>query len=62
MSQLEALLDEGFHGRAALVGSLAFFYFGTEQRVGPGKNNPLVSILCWLIMIICCFGQSLLVD
>ena len=25
MSQPEALLDEGFHGRAALVGSMAFF-------------------------------------
>ena len=30
-SQPDALLDEGFYGRAALVGSLACFTFGTEQ-------------------------------
>ena len=30
-SQTEALSDEGSHGTAALVGSLAFFHFGTEQ-------------------------------
>ena len=29
--QPEALLDGGFHGRAALVGSMAFFTLGTEQ-------------------------------
>ena len=30
-SQPEDLLDERFHWTAALVGSLAFFYFGTEH-------------------------------
>ena len=33
-SQPEALLDERFHGRAALVGSMVLFYFGTEQGQG----------------------------
>ena len=37
-SQPETLLDEGFHGTAALVGSLAFFYFGTEEE-GPVKTR-----------------------
>ena len=32
--QQEALLDEGFQRRAALVGSMAFFNFGTEQGGG----------------------------
>ena len=31
MRQPEALLDEGFHGTAALVGSIAFLYFATKQ-------------------------------
>ena len=30
-SQPDALPDEGFLGTAALVGSLDFVYFGTEQ-------------------------------
>ena len=35
------LLDEGFHGRAALVGSMALFNFGTEQGGGIQlKNHP----------------------
>ena len=38
-SQPEPLLDEGIHGRAALVGSLAFFNFGTE-RGGRGTKTP----------------------
>ena len=32
MSQPEALVDERFHGGAALVGSMVFFSFGNEQR------------------------------
>ena len=31
MSQPEALLDEGFHGTAALVGSMAFLNFAFKQ-------------------------------
>ena len=42
-SQPEALLEEGFHGRAALVGSLAFFFIlvlnGGEQL----KKLPCIS-------------------
>ena len=30
-SRPAALSDEGFHGKAAMVGSLAFFNFGTER-------------------------------
>ena len=30
-SRPAALSDEGFHGKAAMVGSLAFFIFGTER-------------------------------
>ena len=33
-SQLEAVLDDGFHGRAVLVGSMAFLNVGTEPRGG----------------------------
>ena len=35
--QPEAFLYEGFHGRGALVGFVAFFNFGTEQGVGQLK-------------------------
>ena len=45
-SQPEALLDVGFHGTAALVGSLALFYFGAEQGGGGQlKNHPVSSVL-----------------
>ena len=40
-SQPEALLDERFHGRAALVGSMVLFYFGTEQGGGQLKDHPV---------------------
>ena len=36
-SQLEALLDEGFHGRAALVGSLAFLILVLTEQGGSGR-------------------------
>ena len=36
MRQPEALLDEGFHETTALVGSLAFFHYGTDQGGGMG--------------------------
>ena len=39
--QPEALLDEGFHGTAALFGSLAFFYFGTEEE-GTVNKSPFM--------------------
>ena len=32
-SQTEALSDEGSHGTAALVGSLALFHFGTDNPI-----------------------------
>ena len=38
-SQPKALLDEGFHGRAALVISLAFFNFCSEQRGGGADKK-----------------------
>ena len=43
-SQPEALLNEEYHETAALVGSLAFFDFGIEEREGGGrqlKNHSL---------------------
>ena len=43
-SQPEALSDEGFHGTAALVGSLAIFSFSTEQE-GQLKKSPCNCIL-----------------
>ena len=30
-------LNEGYHGRAALAGSMAFFNFGAEQVWGGGQ-------------------------
>ena len=36
-SQLEAVLDDGFHGRAVLVGSMAFLNVGTE----PGEGGAV---------------------
>ena len=41
MSQPEALLDEGFHGTAALVGSLAFSYLVTEEE-GTVKKSSFI--------------------
>ena len=49
----EALLDEGFHGRAALVGSMDFFNFGTEQGGGwQLKNHPVYCDDDWLFNIL----------
>ena len=40
MSQPEALLDEGFHGTAGLVGSLAFFLFlVAEEELTVNKSS-----------------------
>ena len=35
------LWDEGFHGRAVLLGYLAYFNFGNEQGGGAVKNHPV---------------------
>ena len=61
--QPEALLDEGFHGRAALVGSMAFFV----AKKSLICKSPSICLLPWLTndytkptmcfwtYIICCF-------
>ena len=43
--QPEAFLDEGFNGRAALVGSMAFSIFVTEKGEGAVKKITLYVVL-----------------
>ena len=38
------LFERLFHGSAALVSSLAFFYFGTEQGAGQ-LNHPVFALM-----------------
>ena len=60
-NQPEAFLAEGFHGTAARVGTLEFFYFGTE-RGGAVKESPCICIYCvrmckcvclWVVVLEC---------
>ena len=46
-SQPDALLDEGFYGRAAPVGSMGFFNFDTG-RGGEGQLKKSSCILAWV--------------
>ena len=53
--QPDALLDEGYHERAVLVGSMAFSNLGTEHGRGWGKweNRPVWVYSSWLFMCFC---------
>ena len=50
-SQPEALSDEGFHGTAAPVGSLAIFSFSTEQG-GPVEKSPCILTARWPAIVV----------
>ena len=51
-SQLEALLDEGFHGRAALVGSLAFLILVLTEQGGREGGGGQLKITLYILMSI----------